>query len=189
MVRPSCSTALTGQKKFGITCPKCNAETNHRERNSNFYVLDAYEVAKETGMGRRINTIMQTGFFALSGVLPQDEAIAAIKQAIKKTYSKRGEAVVEANYKAVDGALAHMHKVDVPAEATSTFERPPIIPEFAPEFVKSVTARIIEGVGDAPASLCHACGRHLPHRHHQMGKTEHLHRNSGLGSRYLYPVW
>ncbi|PID84899.1 MAG: pyruvate:ferredoxin (flavodoxin) oxidoreductase [Chloroflexi bacterium] len=119
------------------------------EKKLDFYVLDAYEVAKETGMGRRINTIMQTGFFALSGVLPQDEAIAAIKKAIKKTYSKRGEAVVEANYKAVDGALAHMSKVSVPAEATSTFERPPIIPEIAPEFVQSVTARIIEGVGDA----------------------------------------
>lgn len=118
------------------------------DKELKFYVLDGYEVAKETGMGRRINTIMQTGFFALSGVLPQDEAIAAIKQAIKKTYSKRGEAVVEANYKAVDGALAHMHKVDVPTAPTSTFERPPIIPDFAPEFVQSVTARIIEGLGD-----------------------------------------
>ncbi len=82
------------------------------DKEIKFYVLDGYEVAKETGMGRRINTIMQTGFFALSGVLPQDEAIAAIKYAIKKTYSKRGDAVVEANYKAVDGALAHMHRVD-----------------------------------------------------------------------------
>jgi pyruvate-ferredoxin/flavodoxin oxidoreductase len=118
------------------------------DKELNFYVLDGYEVAKETGMGRRINTIMQTGFFALSGVLPQDEAIAAIKKAIKKTYSKRGEAVVEANYKAVDGALAHMYKVEVPAEPTSDFERPPIIPDFAPEFVQSVTARIIEGLGD-----------------------------------------
>ena len=119
------------------------------DKKIKFYVLDGYEVAKETGMGRRINTIMQTGFFALSGVLPQDEAIAAIKYAIKKTYSKRGEAVVEANYKAVDGALAHMHQVTVPATATSTFERPPAIPDYAPEFIKSVTARIIEGIGDS----------------------------------------
>ena len=118
------------------------------DKKLTFYVLDGYEVAKETGMGRRINTIMQTGFFALSGVLPQDEAIAAIKYAIKKTYSKRGDAVVEANYKAVDGALAHMHKVEIPSAPTSTFERPPIIPDFAPEFVQSVTARIIEGLGD-----------------------------------------
>jgi pyruvate-ferredoxin/flavodoxin oxidoreductase len=119
------------------------------DKEIKFYVLDGYEVAKETGMGRRINTIMQTGFFALSGVLPQDEAIAAIKYAIKKTYSKRGDAVVEANYKAVDGALAHMHRVTVPTTATSTFERPPAIPDYAPEFIKSVTARIIEGIGDS----------------------------------------
>ncbi len=119
------------------------------DKQIKFYVLDGYEVAKETGMGRRINTIMQTGFFALSGVLPTDEAIEAIKHAIKKTYSKRGNAVVEANYAAVDGALAHMHRVEVPETATSTFERPPIIPDYAPEFIKSVTARIIEGVGDS----------------------------------------
>ncbi|MFO7683040.1 MAG: pyruvate:ferredoxin (flavodoxin) oxidoreductase [Chloroflexota bacterium] len=118
------------------------------DKKLNFYVLDAYEAAKETGMGRRINTIMQTGFFALSGVLPTDEAIHAIKYAIEKTYSKRGDAVVQANYNAVDTALAHMHKVTVPAEATSTFERPPIIPDYAPEFIQSVTARIIEGLGD-----------------------------------------
>ncbi|MBE2220863.1 MAG: pyruvate:ferredoxin (flavodoxin) oxidoreductase [Anaerolineae bacterium] len=118
------------------------------DKKIKFYVLDGYEVARETGMGQRINTIMQTGFFALSGVLPTDEAIAAIKYAIQKTYSKRGNAVVEANYAAVDGALAHMHQVKVPATATSTFERPPIIPDYAPEFVQSVTARIIEGLGD-----------------------------------------
>ncbi len=119
------------------------------EKELDFYVLDGYEVAKETGMGRRINTIMQTGFFALSGVLPKDEAIAAIKNAIKKTYSKRGEAVVEANYRAVDAALAHMHKVEVPAETTSDFDRTQIIPDYAPEFVKNVTARIIDRDGDS----------------------------------------
>jgi pyruvate-ferredoxin/flavodoxin oxidoreductase len=129
------------------------------DKKLKFYVLDAYRVAKETGMGRRINTIMQTGFFALSGVLPTDEAIAAIKAAIEKTYSKRGEAIVQANYNAVDGALAHMHQVDVPAEATSDFERPPIIPDFAPEFIQSVTARMIEGVGDdLPVSAMPADG-------------------------------
>lgn len=118
------------------------------EKKLKFYVLDGFSVAKETGMGRRINTIMQTGFFALSGVLPTDEAIAAIKHAIEKTYGKRGEAVVQKNFEAVDVALDHLHKVDVPSAATSTFERPPLVPEFAPEFIKSVTARIMEGLGD-----------------------------------------
>jgi pyruvate-ferredoxin/flavodoxin oxidoreductase len=118
------------------------------DRQLQFYVVDGYQVAKETRMGRRINTIMQTCFFALSGVLPTDEAITAIKTAIKKTYGKRGEAVVEQNYAAVDSALAHLHQVSVPDVATSSFERPSIVPDYAPEFVKSVTARIIEGLGD-----------------------------------------
>jgi len=78
------------------------------------WVTDAYEVAKATGMGVRINTIMQTAFFAISGVLPKDEAIAQIKYAIKKTYGKRGEAVVQKNNAAVDAALEHLHEVQVP---------------------------------------------------------------------------
>jgi len=118
------------------------------EKEMRFYVVDGYAVAKETGMGRRINTIMQTCFFALSGVLPTEEAIKQIKLAIKKTYGKRGEAVVEQNYAAVDATLAHLHEVQVPAQATSDFERPPLVPDDAPEFVQSVTAQIIEGLGD-----------------------------------------
>jgi pyruvate-ferredoxin/flavodoxin oxidoreductase len=118
------------------------------DKNLKFYVVDGYEVAKETGMGRRINTIMQTCFFALSGVLPTDEAIAAIKGAIKKTYGKRGEAVVEQNYAAVDATLAHLKEVEVPAEPNSDFERPPMVSADAPDFVQSVTAQIIEGLGD-----------------------------------------
>ncbi len=118
------------------------------EKKLKFYVVDGYEVAKETGMGRRINTIMQVCFFAISGVLPTDEAIAAIKHAIEKSYGKRGQAVVEQNFAAVDAALAHLHQVAVPQKVTSTWERPSLIPAIAPEFVQSVTARIIEGLGD-----------------------------------------
>ncbi len=118
------------------------------DKNLKFYVVDGYQVAKETKMGRRINTIMQTCFFALSGVLPTDEAIDAIKTAIKKTYGKRGEVVVEQNYAAVDAALAHLYQVTVPESVTSDFERPSIVPDYAPEFIQSVTARIIEGLGD-----------------------------------------
>jgi pyruvate-ferredoxin/flavodoxin oxidoreductase len=118
------------------------------DKDMKFYVVDGYRVANEAGMGRRINTIMQTCFFALSGVLPTDEAIAAIKTAIEKTYGKRGEAVVQQNFAAVDAALAHLHEVKVPVEVTSDFVRPPIVPDYAPEFVQNVTARIIEGQGD-----------------------------------------
>jgi pyruvate-ferredoxin/flavodoxin oxidoreductase len=113
-----------------------------------FYVIDGYRVARETGMGVRINTIMQTCFFALAGVLPRDEAIAQIKAAIQKTYGKRGEAVVQQNFAAVDQALAHLHPVDVPERVTSTRELPPVVPMGAPEFVKKVTAEMIAGRGD-----------------------------------------
>ncbi len=113
-----------------------------------FYVIDGYSVAKETGMGQRINTIMQTCFFAISGVLPREEAIDAIKKAIKKTYGKRGEVVVQKNFAAVDGTLANLHRVEVPAQASSAFELRPPVPVQAPEFVQNVLAPMIFGTGD-----------------------------------------
>ena len=118
------------------------------EKKLRFYAIDAYSVAKETGMGVRINTIMQTCFFAISGVLPRDEAIAQIKEAINKSYGKRGEAVVQMNYAAVDAALAHLHEIQVPPAVTSTVGMPPVVSDEAPEFVRNVTARIMAGDGD-----------------------------------------
>jgi pyruvate-ferredoxin/flavodoxin oxidoreductase len=118
------------------------------EKELKFYVIDGYEVAKATGMGGRINTIMQTCFFAISGVLPREEAIAAIKYAIKKTYGKRGETVVQKNFAAVDEALSHLHQVQVPGKITALFDIRPAVPAAAPEFVQKVTARIIAGEGD-----------------------------------------
>ncbi len=118
------------------------------EKKLKFYVINAYQVADETGMGTRINTIMQTCFFAVSGVLPRDQAIAAIKRAIEKTYGKRGEAVVRKNFAAVDSTLERLYQVEVPSQVTSTFDlRPPVPPE-APEFVQKVTAKMIAGEGD-----------------------------------------
>ncbi|MBN1464281.1 pyruvate:ferredoxin (flavodoxin) oxidoreductase, partial [candidate division KSB1 bacterium] len=113
-----------------------------------FYVIDAYDVAKKTGMGVRINTIMQTCFFAISGVLPKDEAIGYIKDTIKKTYSKKGESVVQMNYKAVDQTLEHLHQVKVPDAVTSSKEMPPIVPIDSPEFVRDVVSKIIVNKGD-----------------------------------------
>ncbi len=118
------------------------------DKEIKFYVIDAYEVARRTGMGVRINTIMQTCFFAISGVLPREEAIAAIKDAIEKTYGKRGEEVVQMNFDAVDQSLANLYRVEVPAEATSTFDRPPAVAEEAPEFVQHVTAAILSLKGE-----------------------------------------
>jgi pyruvate-ferredoxin/flavodoxin oxidoreductase len=119
------------------------------EKRLQFYVIDGYEVAKLTGMGGRINTIMQTCFFAISGVLPREEAVAAIKHAIQKTYGKRGEIVVRKNYAAVDEALHHLHRVNVPDRITAEFDIRPAVPGVAPDFVQRVTAKIIAGEGDA----------------------------------------
>ncbi|WP_456408855.1 pyruvate:ferredoxin (flavodoxin) oxidoreductase [Caldithrix abyssi] len=112
------------------------------------YVIDAYEVAKKTGMGGRINTIMQTCFFAISGVLPRDEAIAKIKDTIQKTYGKKGDQIVQMNFNAVDQSLAHLHELEIPEKVTSTIELKPPVPENAPDFVKDVTATIISMKGD-----------------------------------------
>jgi pyruvate-ferredoxin/flavodoxin oxidoreductase len=124
-----------------------------------FYVIDGYKVAREAGMGTRINTIMQTCFFAISGVLPRDEAIAQIKKAIYKTYGKRGDAVVQKNYAAVDHALAHLEKVVLPAAASSEFDLIPSISGKAPEFVRNVLGQIAGGHGDQlPVSALPAGG-------------------------------
>ena len=113
-----------------------------------FYVIDALTVARETGMGGRINTIMQTCFFAVSGVLPRDEAIAQIKKAIKKTYGKKGEEVVRLNFVAVDRTLSELHEVVVPSRVTSASPREPAVPRDAPDFVQRVTAVMMAGKGD-----------------------------------------
>jgi len=118
------------------------------EKQIKVYTIDAYAVAKEKQLGNRINTIMQTCFFAISGVLPPDEAIAKIKESIRKTYGKRGEPVVRQNFAAVDAALAHLHEVLVPAHATSTDTPTSAVSALAPEFVQNVTAEIIAGRGD-----------------------------------------
>ncbi|HWP48021.1 MAG TPA: pyruvate:ferredoxin (flavodoxin) oxidoreductase [Candidatus Limnocylindrales bacterium] len=123
------------------------------------YVIDGYKVAKALGLGVRINTIMQTCFFALSGVLPQDEAIVKIKQAIQRTYGKRGETVVRQNYAAVDETLAHLYPVKVPDRVTSVVPLPPVVPATAPEFVQKVIAEMIVGRGDRlPVSALPADG-------------------------------
>lgn len=124
-----------------------------------FYTIDAYGIAEATGMGRRINTIMQTCFFAISGILPRDEAIAHIKYAVQKTYGKKGQRLLDRNYQAIDATLAGLHRVQVPSQVTSAFDRPPAVPSDAPAFVRTVTATLIEGHGDRlPVSLMPADG-------------------------------
>jgi len=118
------------------------------EKRVRFFAIDAYELAKKAGMGTRINTIMQTCFFAIAGILPKDEAIAHIKKAIEKTYGKRGPEVVRRNCEMVDQSLDHLHEIPLPASVSATYRRPPLVSEKAPDFVQKVTAVMLAGKGD-----------------------------------------
>jgi pyruvate-ferredoxin/flavodoxin oxidoreductase len=118
------------------------------DKRIRFFVIDAYALAKQEGMGGRINTIMQACFFAISGILPRDEAIAHIKKAIEKSYGKRGPEVVRRNCEVVDKALGNLHEVPLPSAAGGSRARPPIVPEGAPDFVQKVTAVMLAGKGD-----------------------------------------
>ncbi|MFA7693800.1 MAG: pyruvate:ferredoxin (flavodoxin) oxidoreductase [Candidatus Hydrogenedentales bacterium] len=118
------------------------------EKELKFYVINGFEVAKAAGMGGRINTVMQTCFFYISGVLPQDEAIKSIKNSIEETYGKRGKTIVKRNWAAVDMAIENMHEVKVPAAVTSSFDLRPAVPEAAPEFLHDFTAAILVEQGE-----------------------------------------
>ncbi|MDD3732478.1 MAG: pyruvate:ferredoxin (flavodoxin) oxidoreductase, partial [candidate division Zixibacteria bacterium] len=150
------------------------------DKKAKFYVMDAISLAKELGLGARINMIMQTAFFLISNILPRDSAIEAIKDAIKKTYGDKGEKVVKMNYAAVDGAMNALEEVDYPQRVTSALTRPPIVPDYAPEFVKKVTAEIIAGRGDAiPVSAFPDDGTYMT------GTTQYEKRNIAVD----IPVW
>jgi pyruvate-ferredoxin/flavodoxin oxidoreductase len=118
------------------------------DKKIKFYAIDAQKVAEESGMGRRINTVMQVCFFAISGILPKDESIEKIKESIRKTYSKKGDEIVKLNLKAVDNTLSHLHDVKVPEKVTGVFDILPPVPENSPEYVRDVLGEIIAGRGD-----------------------------------------
>ena len=118
------------------------------DKELKFYSIDAVDVARKTGMGMRINTIMQTCFFAISNVLPKDEAITKIKEAIQKTYGKKSQAIVDKNFAAVDESLSHLEEVNYPKSVTSKHNRLGAVPDTATDFVKKLTAEIIAGNGD-----------------------------------------
>ena len=150
------------------------------KKKMKLYVIDAYKVASETGMGVRINTIMQTCFFAISNIFPKEEAIAMIKDSIKKTYGAKGEKIVQMNFNAVDQTLAHLHEVKVQNEVTSKKQIESLIPDDAPEFIKEVTGRIIAGEGDLiPVSKFPVDGTY------PLGTTKWEKRNIAL----KVPVW
>jgi pyruvate-ferredoxin/flavodoxin oxidoreductase len=149
-------------------------------KNLRFFVLDAYKLAREAGLGGRISTIMQTAFFAVAGILSKDQAISAIKKAIQRTFGKRGEAIVQKNFAAVDSALQHLAEVRVPRQVTASFDIRPAVPANAPDFVRDVTARMIDGLGDdLPVSALPVDGTY------PSGTTRWEKRNIGLE----IPVW
>jgi pyruvate-ferredoxin/flavodoxin oxidoreductase len=150
------------------------------DKNIRFYIIDGYAVAEKCGMGKRINTIMQTCFFAISGVLPQEQAITAIKNAVEKTYGKKGQRIVELNFKAIDDTLAGLQQVPLANQADSRFDIQGHVSDTAPDFVKRVTAEIIAGRGDLlPVSAMPADGTY------PTGTTAYEKRNLALE----IPVW
>jgi pyruvate-ferredoxin/flavodoxin oxidoreductase len=129
------------------------------DKHIRFYTINAYAVAEHCGLGQRINTIMQTCFFALSDILPRAKAIDAIKVAVKNTYAKKGSGLVEINFQAIDETLAGLHEVQIPAQVSSHLEIHPPVTAAVPDFIKNVTAEIIAGRGDqVPVSLLPADG-------------------------------
>ena len=111
-------------------------------------MIDAGQIAREAGLAGRVNTVLQTCFFAISGVLEREQAIERIKAAIAKTYGRRGAEVVERNQPAVDHALRGLHRVTLPERVTAERELAPVVPADAPEFVRTVTAAMMAGRGD-----------------------------------------
>jgi pyruvate-ferredoxin/flavodoxin oxidoreductase len=171
--------SIFGPKEVWDELPR-EAQKDIIEKKLKFFVINAYDVAEKTGMGARINTIMQTCFFAISGILPREEAIEQIKKAIKKTYGKRGEAVVQKNFAAVDMTLANLHEVKVPEKVTSKISRREAVPAAAPDFVKNVLGPMIAFEGDSvPVSALPVDGTY------PTGTTKWEKRNIALE----IPVW
>ncbi len=140
-------TSTHGKDEVWDTLPQ-EVQKQIIDKKLKFYVIDAISIAEELGLGARINVIMQTAFFKISNVIPIDTAIKAIKDAIKKSYGKKGEKIVEMNNAAVDAAIENIYEVEVPGEVTSKTKMPPVVPGDAPDFVKEVTAEIMARRGD-----------------------------------------
>jgi pyruvate-ferredoxin/flavodoxin oxidoreductase len=180
----SCSTALR-PGSLGPPAP-CRPGADHRQA-LRVFVIDGNRVAREAGMGGRVNTVMQTCFFAISGVLPRDEAIAAIKHSIEKTYGKRGEAVVRKNWAAVDSALSTWPRCRC-RSARRARRRPPAGPAEAPGVRPGVTARMIAGRGMRLPRERGALRRHVSDRHGAVGEAQHRARDPRVGRGAVHPM-
>jgi len=157
-----------------------NVQQEIIDKKIKFYTIDAYDIAREIGLGVRINTIMQTCFFALSNVIPKEDAIASIKKFTEKTYGRKGEKILKMNYGAIDKAIGNLHEVKVPEKATSTFDLKSTMPEEAPDYVKNAISKMIIGKGnELPVSV-------FPHDGtYPTGTTKWEKRNISLD----IPIW
>jgi pyruvate-ferredoxin/flavodoxin oxidoreductase len=172
-------TSFHGPDKVWDTLPQ-EVQKQILDKQLKFYVIDAISLAQELGLGARINVIMQTAFFKISGIVPLEQAVVAIKDAIRRTYGKRGEKVIQMNNTAVDKALDRVYKVKVPSKVTSAFKMPPVVSPEAPEFVQTVTAELMAMRGDAvPVSKFPVDGR-FP-----VGTTQYEKRNIAVN----VPIW
>ncbi len=172
-------TSMYGPDKVWDTLPQ-EVQKQIIDKKLKFYVIDAISLAQELGLGARINTIMQVAFFKISNIIPLDTSVKAIKDAIQATYGKKGEKVVQMNYAAVDGALGRVYEVKVPDKVTSRTKMPPVVPDEAPEFVKTVTAEMMALRGDKlPVSSMPADGKWMT------GTTKFEKRNVAVN----IPVW
>ncbi len=172
-------TTSHGPDKAWDTLPK-EMQQQMIDKKMKFFVIDAISLAEELGLGARINVIMQTAFFKISNIIPLDQAIKAIKDAIYHSYGKKGEKIVQMNNAAVDQSLDRVYEVKVPSEVSSTWSRPPVVPADAPAFVRSVTAEIMAMRGDAlPVSKMPVDGKY------PVGTTKYEKRNIAVH----IPVW
>ncbi|MBJ6798949.1 pyruvate:ferredoxin (flavodoxin) oxidoreductase [Geomonas propionica] len=151
--------SLTDDKEAVWNAMPVEVQQQIIDKKLKFYVINAIALGEKLGLGARINVIMQTAFFKISNIMPLDAAIASIKDAIKKSYGKSGEKVVEMNNKAVDAALENIFEITVPATASSKIKKPAVVSAHAPQFVQEVTAQLIAGRGDdVPVSMLPADG-------------------------------
>jgi pyruvate-ferredoxin/flavodoxin oxidoreductase len=172
-------TSFHGPDKVWDTLP-VEVQKQIVDRKLKFYVIDAISLAQELGLGARINVIMQTAFFKISGIVPLEQAVVAIKDAIRRTYGKRGEKVIQMNNTAVDKAIDRVYEVKVPSKVTSKIKMPPAVPPEAPPFVQEVTAELMAMRGDAvPVSKFPVDG-HFP-----VGTTQFEKRNIAVN----IPIW
>ena len=172
-------TSMHGKGEIWDTLPK-EVQKQIIDKKLKFYCIDAISLAQELGLGARINVIMQTAFFKISNILPFEDAAAAIKAAVKKTYGKKGQKIVDMNNAAVDATVAKIEPVKVPSAVTSKITKPLPVPEDAPKFVKEVTGEIIADRGDdIPVSKMPADGKY------PLGTTQYEKRNIAV----MIPVW